>query len=200
MNIKISDLIDLDKIPVRVYILLSIVSGIILFSTHDFKTLLGLHEFALEYKKWIGVTFLFSISFVLLSIFSLLFRLLKFYFDSYWLYLKIRQGEKKLENLNHDEKAILREFFLQQEELVYLSCEDVDVYKLQQAGIIKNRTDLNRGEFFLYEIAAPHHNIITKDLLGLGKAENYEDINIYEILQKRPEWVNHDYPGKDAII
>ncbi|MGY5353551.1 super-infection exclusion protein B [Wenyingzhuangia sp. IMCC45467] len=68
MNFSFSDLIDFSKIPIKIFILFAIVSGILLFGSDDFLTQLKLVEFEKDYGKFFGITFIVCISFIALSI------------------------------------------------------------------------------------------------------------------------------------
>jgi hypothetical protein len=68
MTFSFSDLIDFNKIPIKIFVLFSIVSGILLFSPENYLTILKVNDFEKEYGKYFGIIFIVCISFIILSI------------------------------------------------------------------------------------------------------------------------------------
>ena len=52
MNFKVSDLIDLNKIPMKIIIFLGIVSGIFVIASDSFLKVLKMTEFQKDYGKF----------------------------------------------------------------------------------------------------------------------------------------------------
>lgn len=68
MNFSFKDLIDFSKIPIKIFLLLGIVSGILLFGGDELLLKLKLTEFEKDYGKFFGITFIVCVAFISLSI------------------------------------------------------------------------------------------------------------------------------------
>lgn len=58
MIFSFKDLIDFSKVPVKIFLLFGIVSGILLFGTNEFLSELKLSEFEENYGDFFGIIFI----------------------------------------------------------------------------------------------------------------------------------------------
>jgi len=105
--LDLSRIADALKLPVRIFVALTLVSGIILFAPDSFLGTLGLREFQETFKTWIAIVFLGSgaISFVSVPVWGFLIRDLR-------TRLLIHKGKEHLKQLTLGEKKILRNYVL----------------------------------------------------------------------------------------
>ena len=107
MSFKINDLIDLNKVPMKIIIFLFIVSGIFVFASNSFLKVLKMKEFQDDYGKFFGPIFIASIAFIGLSI-------IYYFKEKFEEKIILKKNNKYifnvLESLDSSEKSVLREF------------------------------------------------------------------------------------------
>lgn len=187
MSFKVSDLIDLDKIPMKIIILLGIVSGIFVFASDSFLKTLKMNEFQEDYGKFFGPVFIVSIAFIALSII--------YYFKN-----KIENGLNKsksqkfiieeLESLDPHEQSVIREFGIQNRNSVKMPIDNSTVAGLINKRILKSVSNIGDG-LYLPLILTTIANRNLKDV-HIGVSEEMTDEELSEIFSKRPDWAT-DY-------
>jgi len=139
--VDINNILNLIKLPKRVYLIVLIISGTILFSDNSFITKLALNEFKDKYTLWIGVTFLTSLAFFSIGIVELIYRKACVFITS--------RNEKSAEaevikkfkvltsNIDKHELSVVREFYIQKKNTIEMSIEDSTVIGLTNKKILK---------------------------------------------------------------
>ncbi|WP_449398489.1 super-infection exclusion protein B [Chryseobacterium wanjuense] len=109
MENLIGKLFDWDKIPMKLIFLLFIISAILLFTPEQYIQHLKLESFISEYGKFIGITFITSIGFLLVSLISYVIRIIRDKITN----RKVKKAViKNLQRLTNHEIFVLREFFI----------------------------------------------------------------------------------------
>lgn len=125
--------LDWIKLPTKTLAALCIVFGVLIFSGDAALERFGLKTFVHEYRAYLGVGFLVSLS---LTVVNTLAATLKFIYpwiaQAYW----IRLGRKRLKKLNPTEKKILRYYIQNQTRSQSLPIQDGTVNALQREKII----------------------------------------------------------------
>lgn len=129
----LSKIFDIHKLPFKVISWITVVSGILLFAPSSFIDKLKLSGFLSSYGPYIGVVFVSATALFSINTIG-------------WLSLKVRKKAKYskwkkelrnvLENLDHAEKAVLREFFIQGQYTIELPMDNPTVVGLRNKGII----------------------------------------------------------------
>jgi len=187
MSFKVSDLIDLDKIPMKIIILLGIVSGIFVFASDSFLKTLKMTEFQEDYGKFFGPAFIVSIAFIGLSII--------YYFKN-----KIENGLNKskrqkfiieeLESLDPYEQSVIREFGIQQKKSVKMPIDNSTIAGLINKGILKRVSNIGDGLYFPLTLSKLADRNMKENHLGLSKSMSDDELS--EISSVRPDWAT-DY-------
>lgn len=129
-----SKLFEIDKLPFKVVLLISIISGIIVFAPELWLANLQLLEFKKEYARFVGVSFLFSFGLMLSNSILLIYNS---FMDRA---LKIK-GKKlireRLLQLDDSERAILREFYMQGKYTLELPINNPSVIGLKRKGVLQ---------------------------------------------------------------
>lgn len=94
-----SSILNVLKLQPKVYFLIFIISGILLFSSDEFLVRLSLVEFKKNYNLWIGIVFLASLGFSVIYIVSFI---IKLFLD--WKEKKEAAAIQKQNNLDEQEK------------------------------------------------------------------------------------------------
>jgi hypothetical protein len=185
MSFKLSDLIDLDKIPMKIFIFLGIISGILIFSTDSFIESLRMTEFRKDYGKFFGPIFLASISFIALSIVYYLKDKLENRFNK-----KKRNNLiiEHLESLDLHEQAVIREFLIQEKKTVIMPIDDPTVAGLLDKGILRMVTNIGTGLYIPLTLTKIADRKL-KDTSLIGFQNNIDDDTIFmNLLANRPKW------------
>lgn len=99
---------DITKLPTKIFLVLSIVSGFFIFASKELIQLFRLDKLD-EYSSYIGIIFLLSTSLVIVNFIIWLFNRI----NSWVIHLKRKKiFLKQLEMLDQYEKSVLREFFI----------------------------------------------------------------------------------------
>ena len=118
MGFSFSDLLDFSKIPIKIFLLFAIVSGLLLFGSDEFLLQLKLTEFEQDYGKFFGIIFITCVAFIVLSIVYYIFNKINYYFLSRKMNKYLRDEIKCLDSF---EQAAIREFFVQEKKTVLLN-------------------------------------------------------------------------------
>lgn len=122
------------KAPPLITYILTIITTLLLFANNAFLKQFTLLDFKNEYYLYIAVVFVLSLGFSIINVRKLI--------------LKIRQGYKKIQvyqtnikvlmqHLNEMEKSVLREFKIQEEDIITVSMEDATVLQLVKNNILQ---------------------------------------------------------------
>jgi len=185
MTFKFGDLIDFSKIPIKVFILLAIVSGILLFGSANFLEQLKLKEFEKSYGMYFGITFIVCISFILLSIIYFLVSKTKSYFFKRKMTKQLKENLKKLDP---SEQAVLREYFITQRTTISMPMDHPVVSGLMNKYILIRKSNIGMGMYFPMSISKPAEKVLTEFHLGVRDDMSEEEIK--EIGRNRPDWAS----------
>jgi hypothetical protein len=129
-------LFDAHKLPITIVIVLAMGSGGLLFLPPGYVAKLRLDALLVAQGQWIGLTFLVSSSLLFVKAVTWIWKMLR----RWMLRGKIR---KAIKQLDHAQKAVLREFFLQEQHVIELPIDHPNVVGLLKSGILE--TQMNSG-------------------------------------------------------
>lgn len=183
MDFSFSDLLDFSKIPIKIFLLFAIVSGLLLFGSDEFLMQLKLTEFEKDYGKFFGIIFILCISFIALSIIYYFINKIKFQFKKRDFYKDIKE---EVEYLDAYEQSVLREFAVMQRKTISMPMDNPIVSGLLKKGIIKRVSNIGDGMFFAMTISKSADKFLKETHLGLDKTMSEDDLR--EVISNRPEW------------
>lgn len=183
MDFSFSDLLDFSKIPIKIFLLFAIVSGLLLFGSDEFLMQLKLTEFEKDYGKFFGIIFILCISFIALSIIYYFINKIKFQFKKRDFYKDIKE---EVEYLDAYEQSVLREFAVMQRKTISMPMDNPIVSGLLKKGIIKLVSNIGDGMFFAMTISKSADKFLKETHLGLDKKMSEDDLR--EVISNRPEW------------
>jgi hypothetical protein len=192
MNFSFSDLIDFSKIPIKIFILFGIVSGILLFGTNEFIEQLKLSEFEKEYGKYFGIIFIVCISFIILSILYSLISSIKNLSNKRKLKKEITESIK---TLDPTEQSVLREFFITQRSTISMPMDNPVVSGLLRKYILVRKSDIGTGLYFAMSLTKIAKKNLSEFDLGLRKNMSESEQN--KLVRNRPSWTS-DYLYNDS--
>jgi hypothetical protein len=185
-----SKLFDVHKIPFKILIWVSVVTAILLFSPDVFLDQLRLTEFITEYGSITSLVFIASFSLVLInSVIYLTGLIRKSSANKRW--------EKNLEEslwvLDDSEKAVLREFIIQQKNTIMLPIDNPTVVSLINKGIVYRAANTGRaslvGMLFPCTMREEVDKSLTPSMIDFPTDEPTQD-EITFIRNTRPNFVN----------
>jgi len=164
----IDQLIQAIKLAPRYLVAVAIFCGILLFGSKEFIETIGVYQFTQDYRQWLGVTFIASVSLVLMDWGIKVHAIIRNRMHS------AKREKSILQSLNcltEEEKQILRYYIAKQSKTNTLRTNDGVVNGLVAKGIIY--------------IAARHGTLIE------GFAHNISDL-AWDYLNLNPELLDGD--------
>ena len=129
----LAKIVEVLKLPLKYFWVILIVTTFLLFSPTGFLYRLGMEKIKQDYLVWIGAAFIVSIAMLMVALAETIIRHEK----KKWLKAKlIKEAEREFRQLDPKEKAILREFAIQQQDSIQLPIDQVSVAGLLRKGIL----------------------------------------------------------------
>jgi hypothetical protein len=141
-----SKLVDWLKLPTKAFVGLALASGILIFSSAQLLTHLGLVNFVSTYRPYLGAVFIFGISFTLVYCLSSVFTVIQPWVTQTY---NIHKYKKRMYDLTPEEKKILSSYISRQTLSQPLDIRSGVVSSLVSAGIIYRATSV--GTFTEFE-------------------------------------------------
>jgi hypothetical protein len=180
-------LFDIKKIPTKFIFVICLSSGLILFVPNNFLTKLNLTDFLKDYGKYIGIIFLISSAFLIVTLLNYIGSLIK----------RI-QMTKRIANsivndikcLNINEKALLREFYINDKQTLQMPLDNDTVVGLINKHIIYQASSTgftySHGAYFPYSMTDIALKNLTPEMIDIPKKLT-EDAK-RRISSQRPTW------------
>ncbi|MEE6367191.1 superinfection exclusion B family protein [Escherichia coli] len=147
---KIKDILEILKLPLKYLIAIFLVLASLLFLPNEYIMKLGIEAIVQKYKMLIGLAFLCDALFIITHVLDYLFKFIRA-----WVKYKsiVREGKKRLSNLTEDEKVILRKFIENGSRTSYLSIRNGNVIELVNSKIIYRSGEVSVYDFnFAYNL------------------------------------------------
>lgn len=180
-------LFDIKKIPTKLLFVIWLSSGLILFVPERFLTKLNLTDFLKDYGKYIGIAFLISSAFLVVTLVNYIGRRI----SRKRLTEKIKKSIlKDIKYLDIHEKALLREFYINGKQTLQMPLDNDTVVGLVNKHIIYQASSTGftylHGVYFPYSMTELALDNLTPELLELPQNPTEEDK--HRILSQRPNW------------
>ena len=184
----LAKIFDITKLPSKFFAWVSLLSGIYVFLPKDAIQKLNLGGFPPEYKAYAGVALVASLSFLCINL-------------SIWLWNSLtgawkRRGYKKgvaksLQDLDRDEVAVLREFFIQGRHVIELPIDHPAVTGLINKHVVRVTGNAGyrdiAGSVFPVRLSDVAKSLVTADLLSIPLQPTGQDEN--RIRNERPNFI-----------
>ncbi len=180
-------LFDIKKIPTKLLFVIWLSSALILFVPGKFLSKLNLTDFLKDYGKFIGIAFLVSSAFLLVTLINYFGRLI----TRKRLTKKIKASIlKDIKYLDIHEKALLREFYINGKQTLQMPLDNDTVVGLVNKHIIYQASSTGftylHGVYFPYSMTEIALDNLTPELLDLPQNPSEEDK--HRIISLRPNW------------
>jgi hypothetical protein len=186
---------DVFKLQTRYVVLLSLVSGAMLFSPQPILEKLHLSSIPSPYGAIVGIVFLLSTGLVIVNTWSAIASALRHRGA-----FALRQSKvaESLGNLDPSEQAVLREFILFGCSTLKIPMCNPAVVGLTTAGIIERTGSYGNfspdGMMFPFRITSIARDLITPEVLGLAKFTIPTESGKMTLTQEGFEWVDERRP------
>lgn len=180
---------DFTKLPTKIFVVTALGSATFLFMPDDFTKTLHFDKFT-EYSGYVGIVFVFSTIFILVNFIIWLYQKIEYKINV----KKVKEELKKeLLNLDHREKAVLREFAIQGQNSIKMPYDDTIVSGLIDRGILRYNRQLGnsfvaKGNKVSLSLSKYIQEVITPEHLDISMKMT-EDEKV-QIQQLRPEWTS----------
>lgn len=188
MSFSFSDLIDFSKIPIKIFLLFGIVSGILLFGSDEFLNQLKLTEFEKDYGKFFGIVFVICVSFIALSIIYYIINEINYKFLSK---KRNKYLKEELKTLDSFKQAAIREFIVQGRKSVSMPLDNPVISGLREKGILKMVSNIGSAFYIPMSLTRFADKHLKEEDLGIQKNMSEETLKEF-IISNRPEWTS-DY-------
>ena len=180
-------LFDIKKIPTKLIFVIWLSSFFLLFIPQSLLTKLNINEFIKDYGKFIGITFLISSAFLLVTFISFITRSI----TRKRIRKKIRQQIcRDIQYLDYHEKALLREFSINGKHALQLPMDNDTVVSLVNKHIIYQASNTGftylHGAYWTFSITEIALENLKNNLIDLP--DNPTEDEKTRILNERPTW------------
>ena len=198
MEKLLEKLFDIKRIPTKLIFVLWLSSSLILFVPERFLARLNIKGFIEEYGKYIGITFIISSAFLLVTIITFGTRLV----SRKRITNKIKRGIlRDIHYLDIHEKALLREFSINGKQTLQLPMDNDTVVGLVNKHILYQASNTGfkyvHGAYFPYSITEFALENLTPQLIDLPENPTEEDKR--RIFDSRPTWAKERSRIDDMI-
>lgn len=189
MDKLIEKLFDLQKIPAQTFFIFFLACSCLLFIPTDLLEQVKLTTFKESYGEFIGLIWLISL---IHTAITLLRTLLKF--------IKTKHNMRKIKgyiiehinNLTSHEKAILREFYIQEKDTIGMPFDDETVISLESKHIIhrvsNTCTIYGYGVIGAYAISQIAKSQLDSNLKIIELSHNLNENQVKWIREHKPQW------------
>jgi hypothetical protein len=178
------------KLPYRIIVLIAIILGLLLFLPKNMQEILKLNSFIDEYGRYFGIAFLFSIGYIIFVFFPFIVKIL---FAKYINKKLLKNLKMEISNLSNPDVFLLREFFLQNKDVIEVPIENTEFVDLFNKNILimtsKNLRGFIFGTFVPVRINPIIKEYITPEILQLPKTKLTKQ-EVEKIKSERPLFVS----------
>lgn len=181
-------LFDLTKLPAKFFFLFSVLSGFVLFADESLLKKVHLEKLNDSYGWIIGLVFISTSGLIIVNFVIWLFKKITNKIE----FIKIKNEYiERLRNLDGHEKAVLREFYINQKSSIEVPMDDSTVVGLIRKKIIFVNQQFGNG-FIMngMDVSVSMSKYVEKNLKleDIDFKENMTEDEIHFIKSNRPQW------------
>lgn len=182
-------LFDLTKLPAKFFFLFAVLSGFILFADSNILKRIHLEKINESYGWIIGLVFISTSGLVFVNFVIWLFKTINYKFK----FFKVKKEYiARLRNLDIHEKAVLREFIINQKSSIEVPIDNSTITGLIGKNILSINQQFGNGFIMTGMYAAVSLNKFVEKHLTLEDidlTENPTEEQIEFVKANRPDWV-----------
>ena len=184
-------LFDLTKLPAKFFFLFAVLSGFILFADSNILKKIHLEKLNESYGWIVGLVFISTTGLVLVNFIIWAFKTI----NNKLKFFKVKKEYiASLRNLDFHEKAVLREFIINQKSSIEAPIDNPTISGLIRKKILSINQQLGNGFIMTGMNAAVSMNKFVEKYLTLADidlTENPTEEEIDTVKANRPDWVEH---------
>jgi hypothetical protein len=187
---ELKSFFDFTKLPTKIFIVISLVTGFFIFSTPEILKKFKLEKFE-EYAGYISLAFLFTTVLVFVNFIIWVFNKINYKIKFRKVKAEIKQTVKDLDNR---EQSVLREFFLRGQSSITMPIDNDVISGLLDKKVLKMNRQINGGTVgynmkFPLSINNYVREILTNE--DIQFIANPTDEQKNQILENRPDWAEN---------
>ncbi|NNV55030.1 superinfection exclusion B family protein [Limnovirga soli] len=191
-------LFDIKKIPTKLIFVIWLSSVLLLFVPQRFLTELNITDFLKDYGKYIGITFIISSAFLLVTLISFVSQ----HFSRNNYRNKIKKSIlRDIMYLDNHEKALLREFYINGKHTLQLPLDNETVVGLVNKHIIYQASGTGftflHGIYFPYSMTEVAVENLKFEMIDFPTEPTEDEKR--RILNERPTWAKEKSLREDRI-
>lgn len=191
----IARLADLGKVPTRLFAVLAVASGVLLFLPSLWLERIALTQLREDFAPYVGVVFVLSVSLLAVEL-------------GIWCYSKNQLRRRKslaeaavidfMLELDGAEKAVLREFFIAGTRSLRLPLEQPAVASLLNAGVLVQATSsgvrTTVGSVLSLSLSKPAQALLSPTLVDIGHFVIHTDDGEWDLTEDGKDWLRANRP------
>lgn len=182
-------LFDLTKLPAKFFFLFAVLSGFVLFADTSILKKVHLEKLNESYGWIIGLVFISTTGLVFVNFIIWAFKSISYKFK----FFKVKKEYiARLRNLDIHEKAVLREFIINQKSSIEVPIDNPTITGLIRKKILSINQQFGNGFIMTGMNAAVSMNKFVEKhltLADIGLTENPTEEEVENIRANRPDWV-----------
>lgn len=182
-------LFDITKLPSKVFAWLALLSGVYVLSPNSLLELVHLDRLPVEYKSYAGAIFVAASSFLIINGFLWSWQKVIHFFRARATRKSVRQA---ILELDADEIAVLREFYIQDKHVIELPVDHPTVAGLRNKRIVLLASNAGyrdlAGSVFPVQLSEYAKSLITQETLRLPENPTEQDMD--RIRAERPNYIS----------
>ncbi|CAM3365435.1 super-infection exclusion protein B [Flavobacterium psychrophilum] len=187
---ELKSFFDFTKLPTKIFIVISLVTGFFIFSTPEILKKFKLEKFE-EYAGYISLAFLFTTVLVFVNFIIWVFNKINYEIKFKKVKAEIKQTVK---DLDYREQSVLREFFLRGQSSISMPIDNDVISGLLDKKVLKMNRQINGstvgyGMKFPLSINNYVNEILTNE--DIQFIANPTDEQKNQILENRPDWAEN---------
>ncbi len=178
------------KLPIKHIWVLAVFSGLVVFLPEEYSSKLGLADFAKDYRPYIGATFIFSSCLVVAELLKR---------GAY--FFKARKEKAKdfeflisaLPKLDFHEKAVLREFYIQERNTLQLPFDNAVIAGMRKSRLLVLAEDMGErslaGTLMPMQVNPQIEAYLSSNVIGLPDTAEPTEDEVYWVQTNRPSFM-----------
>lgn len=185
----LSRIFDITKLPSKFFAWIVALSAAYLFLPHPVQLTLHLEGLPKEYKTYAGIALVAAVVFLAINFALWLWGKVRGWFENRFAQIRVMEA---IAQLDQSEKAVLREFFIQEKHVIELPTSHPTVAGLFRNGILSlsSRQGYRSVSGSVFPVALTHSAKLLLGPVYLDLPLNPTDAELEEVWSERPSFLH----------
>ncbi|MCC9167285.1 super-infection exclusion protein B [Pontibacter harenae] len=188
MKTHVKSFFDVTKLPTKIFLLLAVITGFLLFAKEAQLQALNLAPILETYGTYVGSLFLFSAGVIVVNFVIWLIKAIR---NSFKVKQLKKDLQKEIKRLDAKEKAVMREFSINGQSSLKMPIDDPVVAGLLNKQILEINSQIGESTFIVGMFFPMSVNKYAAEMLTIGDVDlplKPTEADKIIILSSRPEW------------